>query len=98
VIRTAPADRDLPAIAQAIATLDKFLDIAEVGLSSTSFLVGDDFTLADVQFGHMLFRHFDIPITRQDRPALRRYYDALVARHAFREHVMVSYEELRVAS
>jgi glutathione S-transferase len=27
---------------------------------------------------------------------LRRYYDALATRPAFREHVMVSYEELRV--
>ncbi len=29
------------------------------------------------------------------RPSLRRYYDALTARPAFREHVMVSYDELR---
>ena len=27
---------------------------------------------------------------------LRRYYDALTTQPAFREHVMVSYEELRV--
>lgn len=56
---------------------------------------GDDFTLADVQFGHVLFRYFDIAIPRRDRPALRRYHDALTTRPAFREHV--SYEELRVS-
>ena len=44
----------------------------------------------------MLFRYFDIAITRRDRPGLRGYYDALTARPAFREHVMVSYEELRI--
>jgi hypothetical protein len=43
----------------------------------------------------VLFRYFDIPIARQDRPTLRRYYDALVTRPAFCEHVMVSYEELK---
>lgn len=96
VVRTAPRDQDPAAIGQAVAKLDKLLDIAEAQLSRGAFLAGDNFTLADVQFGHVLFRYFDIPITRQDRPALRRYYDALTARPAFREHVMVSYEALRV--
>lgn len=98
VIRTAPAEQDPLAISQAVADLDRFLDIAEARLSSTHFLAGDDFTLADIQFGHVLFRYYDIPIDRQSRPALRRYYDSLTARPAFREHVMVSYEELRVSS
>jgi glutathione S-transferase len=97
VVRTAPADQDTAAISQAIATLDKSLDIAEAQLSRSTFLAGDDFTLADIQFGHVLFRYFDIPIARQNRPSLRRYYDVLTTRPAFREHVMVSYEELRVS-
>lgn len=96
VVRTAPAARDPVAIARAVATLDKFLDIAESRLSGTAFLAGEDLTLADIQFGHVLFRYFDIPIERRPRPHLRRYYDTLAARPAFREHVMVSYEELRV--
>jgi glutathione S-transferase len=98
VIRTAPADQDRVAIGRAVAKLDSILDIAEVQLSRNAFLTGDDFTLADIQFGHVLFRYFDISITRQDHPALRRYYSVLTTRPAFREHVMVSYEELRVLS
>ena len=96
VVRTAPTNQDPAAISQAVARLDKLLDIAEVQLSRGAFLAGDDFTLADIQFGHVLFRYFDISISRQQRPELRRYYDELVTRPAFREHVMVSYEELRV--
>ncbi len=96
VVRTAPSQQDPIAISQAVTRLGKFLDIAEVQLSRGAYLAGDDFTLADIQFGHLLFRYFDIPITRQDRPALRRYYDALTTRPAFREHVMISYQELRV--
>jgi glutathione S-transferase len=96
VVRTAPADQDPVAISQAVAKLDKLLDIAEAQLSRAAFLAGDDFTLADIQFGHVLFRYFDIPIARRPRPTLRRYYDSLATRPAFREHVMVSYEELRV--
>jgi glutathione S-transferase len=80
-----------------VAKLDKLLGIAEEQLSRGAFLAGDNFTLADIQFGHVLFRYFDISIARQERPVLRRYYDALTTRPAFREHVMVSYEELRVS-
>jgi glutathione S-transferase len=96
VVRTAPAKQDPRAIRQAVDKLDQILDVAEAQLSRGIFLVGDDLTLADIQFGHVLFRYFDIAIPRQDRPALRRYYDVLAMRPAFREHVMVSYEELRV--
>lgn len=96
VVRTAPADQDRAAIGRAVETLDKLFDIAEVQLSRGAFLAGDSFSLADIQFGHVLYRYFDIPITRRDHPALRRYYDGLTTRNAFREHVMVSYEELRV--
>ena len=95
VVRTAPASRDPAAIAEAIHTLGRNLDIAEAQLECTAFLSGDEFTLADVQFGHVLFRYFDMAIDRPAHPAVRRYYDGLTARPAFREHVMVSYEELR---
>lgn len=96
VVRTAPAKRDPAAIDRAVAALDRTLAIAEAQLARSAFLAGEAFTLADIQLGHVLFRYFDIPIARPDRPALRRYYDALATRPAFREHVMVSYEELRV--
>ena len=96
LVRTAPASRDPAAIARAVTKLDGILAIAEAQLARGSFLAGNDFTLADIQFGHLLFRYFDISIPRPDRPALRCYYEALTARPAYREHVMVSYEELRV--
>ncbi|GGF25177.1 glutathione S-transferase [Aliidongia dinghuensis] len=96
VVRTAPRDRNSALIAEALAVLGKYLDIAENRLAVGRFLCGDDLTLADIQFGHCLYRYFDIAIERPDRPALRRYYDRLAARAAFREHVMVSYEDLRV--
>lgn len=97
VVRTAPSKQDPAAITQAVQTLDAVLGIAEAQLSRARFLAGDSFTLADIQFGHTLYRYFDLPIPRRDHPALRRYYNALTTRPAFREHVMVSYEGLRVA-
>jgi glutathione S-transferase len=96
VVRTPPERRDPKALKQAIEFLDRYLDIAESRLAAAPFLAGDDLTLADVQFGHLLYRYFDLEIERRQRGALRAYYDRLVARPAYREHVMVPYDELRV--
>jgi glutathione S-transferase len=96
VARTVPSQRDPSAIHEAVVKLGNFLDIADARLARQDFLACDDFTLADIQFGHILFRYFDIDIERQDRPALQRYYDRLRQRPPFAEHVMVSYDELRV--
>lgn len=95
VVRTAPEHRDEAAIGNALAALSKFLDIADARLSRSAHLAGEEFTLADVQFGHVLFRYYDIAIPRREHPSVRRYYAALAARPAFREHVMISYEDLR---
>ena len=97
VVRTAPKDRDEAALATALRTLARFLDIAEKELAAHAFLCGDAFTLADIQFGHILYRYFDIAIPRADRRALGRYYNRLCERPAYREHVMVPYDELRVS-
>jgi glutathione S-transferase len=95
VVRTPRAGRDPEALKRAILVLDQYLDIAEKRLASAPYLCGAEFTLADVQFGHLLYRYFDLPIERRERPSLRAYYERLAARPAYREHVMVSYDELR---
>lgn len=97
VVRTAPSKRDPVAIAKALKNLDFLLDIAEARLAQTTYLVGDEFTLADIQFSVSLFRYFDIDIKRSNHPHLRRYYDLIATRPAFKEHVLVSYDELRVS-
>lgn len=96
VVRTAPSKQDPIAIADAISKLNGFLTIADQHLSRHGFLAGDAFTLADIQFGHVLYRFFDIPIARPALPHVERYYRELSKRPAFAEHVMVSYEDLRV--
>ncbi|KAF9889723.1 hypothetical protein FE257_007029 [Aspergillus nanangensis] len=97
VVRTPPSKRDAVAIGEAVGRVGRVLDIAEEQLGRNRFIAGEEFTMADVQFGHLLFRYFDIEIERgEERPCLRRYYEGLVEREAFREHVMVDYGELRV--
>ena len=96
VVRTPAAERDPQAIAAAVTALEQKLAIAEARLASSRYLVGDTFTLADIQFGHVLYRYFAIDITRHSLPHLAAYYARLTERPAFRRHVMVSYDELKV--
>jgi glutathione S-transferase len=96
VVRTPPGRRDANALRAAIQALDRYLDIAEKRLAMGPYLCGADFTLADVQFGHLLYRYFTIEIERRERAGLRSYYERLAARPAYCEHVMVPYDELRV--
>lgn len=96
VVRTAPAEQDQNAIEQAVAALDRKLVLADTRLSENTYLCGPDLTLADIQLGHILYRYYDIAISRAVLPNLRRYYDRLTERPAYQEHVMLSYDELRV--
>lgn len=97
VVRTPKPQQDPNAIADAVQKLEAKLQIAESQLQDNEWLCGSDMTLADIQFGHVLYRYFDIEIQRQDFPSIKRYFDALMARDAYREHVAISYEELRAS-
>ena len=74
VVRTPESERDETAIRQAMLTLEKNLSIAGEQLSKHNFLAGDEFSLADIQFGHILFRYYDIDVVRQPLRHLHSYY------------------------
>ncbi len=95
VVRTPEDKRNAEAISSAVESFETKLQIAEERLEKQSFLVGESLTLADIQFGHVLYRYYDINIDRRPLPNVQAYYMRLTSRQAFREHVMVSYDELR---
>lgn len=96
-VRTAEKDRDADLIRANVAVLEKRLGLAEAQLGRHGFLAGSELTVADIHLGGVLYRYYDIDIERADLPRLAEYYARLTERPAFREHVMVSYEALRVA-
>ncbi len=95
VVRTPPSRRDPAALARALAAHDRNMAILEDRLGGNRWVMGADFTLADIVIGHVLYRYFTIEIARPERPVLAAYYRRLTERPAFAEHVMVSYEPLR---
>lgn len=82
-------------LSKALTTLGDKLCIADARFQKHPFLTGEAFTLADVQFGHVLYRYFNIDIPRPELPGLARYYARLCTRPAYRTHVMTPYAALR---
>ena len=97
MVRTAPSRQNPETIATNLKNLEKYLRIADDRLAVHQYLAGSNFTLADIQMGHCLYRYYDIAIERPLLSNLRRYYDLLSTRPAYREYVRVDYEELRVS-
>lgn len=95
VVRTRPENRDEATLARSLAGFQKNLAIAEARLSEYDFIAGLGFSLADIQFGHILFRYYTIDIERPEHPALDDYYEMLSARPGYQDHVMIDYSDLR---
>ena len=95
VVRTPEAQRDPHAIEAAVEAFETSLAIAEPRLTRHAWLTGRDFTPADIVFGHVLWRYFDIGVERKPGPAVTRYYEDLTENPCYREAVMVSYDDLR---
>lgn len=95
-VRTAARDRNEAALTASIDRFETALRLLEDQLGANAYVAGDAISLADIVVGHLLFRYFDIDIPRATFPVVRAYYDRLSARPAYREHVMVSYDPLRV--
>lgn len=65
-------------------------------LETRKFLAGPALSLADFAFGSFLFRYYSLEFSRNELPALRKYYDTLCERPAYVEHVQIDYDMLRV--
>ena len=81
--------------AAARAPFERNLDILEAQLGEGAWVLGRDFTAADVEIGLPLYRYFTSDIDRRDLPRLAAYYARLCERPAYAEHVMVNYDVLK---
>jgi len=95
LIRTLPAEQDVDDIAKATEQLKTMATMLEARIGDGPWLDGDRFTFGDIICGHVLYRYFTLDFERAETPLLLAYYQRLQERPAYREHVMVSYEELR---
>ena len=69
--------------------LEEVLSILDARLSVTAFVGGEDFSMADIPLGIMVYRWFNLEIERRDLPDLARWYQLLTERPAFENNVMI---------
>ena len=87
LVRTPEDKRDMTAITAAIARTTEAVRMLDARLAKTQFLAGDTFSYGDIPSGVMARRYRDLV---PDRPAFshfERWYAAIAARPAFKEHV-----------
>ena len=93
--RTPEAQRDWPAVRKSIGRCSRHFRLLDSVLATRPFLGGDRLSLADIPAGTALYRYFELDIERPDVPNVAAWYRRLQDRPAFREHVMVPFDELR---
>jgi len=87
-VRTDPERRDPALIALHAAEAARVLPILEAHLGSRAFVLGDQFTMADIPLGCVAYRYFSIDIERPSFPNIEAWYQRLQQRPAYERHVM----------
>lgn len=90
LVRLPEAERDMRAVARAVEATNRALSILDRHLSEQRFVAGEAFTMGDIPVGAITHRWLALQgIDRPDWPALRRWFDSLAEREAYRQHVML---------
>lgn len=87
LVRTSPEKRDMKAIEEAQGKCAALLNIPEATLATRPFLAGDSFTMGDIPLGCHVQLWMRLPIERPAHPGLRRWFERLSLRPAFRKVV-----------
>jgi len=95
LVRTPQEARDWSLIRTKLALSGQLLQRLDGILAEQPYLSGAQFGLGDVPAGATLFRYFAMDIERPQLPHVAAWYARLCERPAYREHVMVSFEELK---
>ena len=95
LVRTAKSARNVAAVAAAEARLKQNWTLLDARIGKGPWLNGEHFSFADISCGVMLHRFNTLEHDRPDVPNLDAYYERLMARSAYANHVAVSFEALR---
>ena len=87
LIRTPPEKRDLAAIDAGKVKTIEAIRMLDARLDKTKFVAGDAFSTGDIPVGVMTYRYWQLIPDGPALPNLKRWYDAIAARQAFKDHV-----------
>lgn len=98
LVRMPEGKRDQKLLQEGVVRLAELMPRLDARLAEGAYLGGDAPCFADMVAGHVLYRYYTLDFVRPETPNLDAYYARLSERPAYREHVMVSYESLRVTA
>jgi glutathione S-transferase len=93
--RTPEDQRDAARIERAERRCAVHFALLDAHLQDRLFVAGNDFTMGDIPPATALYRYFEMGLEAAPLPAVRAWYARLGERPAFREHIMLPFEELR---
>ncbi|MFQ5565428.1 MAG: glutathione S-transferase family protein [Paracoccaceae bacterium] len=96
LIRTPATERSEQVLRGGEARLKTLAPMLDARIGDGPYLGGEHLCFADIMVGHTLYRYYTLDFERAATPNLDAYYARLQQRPAYVEHVMVSYESLRV--
>jgi glutathione S-transferase len=93
--RTPEHLRDGPAVAAKVARCAGHARLLDRVLADRPYLGGAEPTLADIPAGTVLYRYFGLEVERPSVPNVEAWYRRLQERPAYRQHVMVPFDDLK---
>ena len=85
VVRTPPEERDAAVIEASRVASEKAAAVLDSHLAGRAFVAGGAFSPADIVLGCAAHRWLNLPLVREPRPELQRWYESLRARPAARQ-------------
>ena len=80
LLRLAPEKRDAAVIESSRASSEKAADVLEAHLEGRAFVAADAFSPADIVLGCAAHRWLNLPLAREPRPQMQRWYESLKSR------------------
>lgn len=87
LIRTPPEKRDHAAIDASKKKTITAMAILDAQLAKTAYVAGDAFSYGDIPVGIIAYRYRQLIPERPSQPGLERWYAAISARQAFKDHI-----------
>jgi glutathione S-transferase len=87
LIRTPPEKRNHAAIEESKKKTTAAMTIMDQQLAKTPYLAGDGFSYGDIPVGIIAYRYRQLVPERAALPNFERWYAAISARQAFKDHV-----------
>ena len=88
LVRTAPEKRNLAAIETSKTRTTAAITILDAQLARTAYVAGDEFSMGDIPVGIFGYRFHALVKERPPLPHFERWFAAISARHAFRDHIL----------